>query len=480
MGRLGPRLMQITFDYTPLDVHQAFHRSRAEEACSFGAVGSGKSYALVSECIARCLETPGLMAMLARLRATDLRDSTETIFFDILPYELKSAGKVSRQNNHNESFTFPNGSKVLFRGVEDWEKQKSVNFGWIGLDEASQLNPDIIEGLSTRLRQTVALSDAIRMGYPKYVPYRRLRLATNPNGKDWCYDRYINPQTARKDTEYFTSTAFDNPYLPADFIDRLLNMPEPWIRRFVLCQFDDFGGMIYPDWTWDTHTIEVRRDPWPAGTVFFQAADPGWSRENPFGALWAALDRANHRLVIIEEYLESGRMIREHAREWRGVESRLKIPRVTWRTADPAIDTHEMSTGMTRKEMFSREGFTFNLGPKGHDIRVPALGELVSNLQIVAQRNCPQFHDQMTKYRWVDLTPTQKSRGESETEKVQKGNDHLIDCAQYLAAKYRAPLGPRPHKVVRGDIAQRDFEIRTQIRRNQRARIRPRVDRWAV
>jgi len=99
--------MEINFDYEPLPIHHDFHSSSAREKIMFGAVGSGKSYALCSECIARCLETPGLRALLARKYASNLRDTTETVFFDILPGELYKAGKPTRVGGHYESFLFP-------------------------------------------------------------------------------------------------------------------------------------------------------------------------------------------------------------------------------------------------------------------------------------------------------------------------------------------------------------------------------------
>lgn len=458
-------MAEIRFEYTPLPVHLPFHRSSAKYACMFGAVGSGKSYALVSECIAFCLQHPGTLALLCRLYASDLRDSTETIFFELLPHELRRMGKEAKVSGHYESFTFPNGSKVLFRGVADWEKQKSVNYAWIGVDEATQLNAETFDGLATRLRQKIPLQQARQLGYKDPITVRHFRAATNPAGKDWCYDYFVNPQKKQANSEWFRSTSFDNPYLPPDFLTDLMTKPPQWIKRYVLGEFDDFAGLIYPDWNWDTHIVPARNKPWPAGTEFFHAADPGLSASNPFGSLWIAKDPEMRRLVIIGEYLESDRGIPDHAQAWRQMEKELRIPRITWRVADPAINTRDMETNTSRSDIFRRLGFNFNFGAKDHKDRVPALGNLISSYGIVAQDNCPQFHDQITKYRWVDLTPTQKSRGEKVSEKVQKGDDHLVDCAQYASSWYRGPTMSRKPTEDESEAAVFAKEAREAIRK---------------
>lgn len=58
--------MRIDFDQRPLPVHVPFHRSRAYERMNFGAFGSGKTYAVIDEAIAWCLEQPGIRGLITR------------------------------------------------------------------------------------------------------------------------------------------------------------------------------------------------------------------------------------------------------------------------------------------------------------------------------------------------------------------------------------------------------------------------------
>lgn len=58
--------MVINFEYKPMRVHESFHRSTTFERMLFGAFGSGKTYAIVAEAIAWCLEQPGIHGLVIR------------------------------------------------------------------------------------------------------------------------------------------------------------------------------------------------------------------------------------------------------------------------------------------------------------------------------------------------------------------------------------------------------------------------------
>lgn len=108
-------VMQIDFDYRPLPIHHEFHTSTAPERALFGAFGSGKTYAVIAEALAWCLEQPGIRGAIIRKTIPELRDSTEPIFMQLVPPELWKAGDKGRSGGHLEHFTMPNGSTILFR-----------------------------------------------------------------------------------------------------------------------------------------------------------------------------------------------------------------------------------------------------------------------------------------------------------------------------------------------------------------------------
>src|ERR1700761_8177807 len=100
----------------------------------FGAMGSGKTYASVAEAIAWALEQPGIEGAIVRKTVPELRRATEPVFRNILPADLLSASKTTRSGGHLESITFPNGSRIWFLSMDDWNKHRSLNLGFIAYD----------------------------------------------------------------------------------------------------------------------------------------------------------------------------------------------------------------------------------------------------------------------------------------------------------------------------------------------------------
>lgn len=437
-------MAEIRFEYKPLPVHVDFHQATSYERCLFGAFGSGKTYAIVAEAIAWCLEQPGIRGVMCRYTIPELRDSLEPIFFEMLPNELYAAGEVKKSGGHVERFIFPNGSEVLFRSLQDWERHRSLNVGFIAYDEANLIDEETYQGMKSRVRQRDITSLARQLGYTHEITRRGIWLATNPSGHDWVWERFVNKVNAenqRIDTAYFRSTSLDNPYLPPEYVESLLAYPEPWVRRYVLCGFDDFGGSIYPDWQWDTHVVDPLKGKYDKTNVFWMGMDPG--TRNPTAGLWVYVDRPKRLLVGVAEYQESYSAAVQHAANWRKIEAEHNMT-VRRRIADPNINTHDRGSNNTLSDQYRRLGYTFQLGPRQHKDRIPMLGSLIALGRFKVTKDCPNTYEAIKGYRWEDLTPHQRAKGTDPKEAPKKHNDHLVDCAQYVASQWVSPTKYQP------------------------------------
>ncbi|MGZ6570460.1 MAG: phage terminase large subunit [Solirubrobacteraceae bacterium] len=476
--------MIIEFGNRSLPVHEPFHRSLAYERCNFGAFGSGKSYTICDEAIAWCLEQPGIRGLITRKTIPELRDTTEPVFAERVPPDLWNAGRLSRTGGHFDTFTFPNGSQVLFRSIDDWRKYKSLNLGFICWDEWGEFDEETTIAMRARIRQRDLTPEARSLGYTGEVTRRGMWGATNPEGKDWIWRRY-HPESQEfqraaakgESRAAFFSTSLDNPYLAPDTVEAYLQMPRPWIQRYVLCQFDDFAGRIYDEWTHETHSI-----PHPnwrrlgvAGPLVWMGMDPGTSELNPTAGLWVWVDRDNRRLVGIDEYEMSGLAADVHASAWRGIEARQQM-HVQWRVSDPnAITQRSRETMISLSSAYSKLGFHFNLGASRDGDRIGALAHLIHLRRFVVSREkCPKTFEAIQNYQWKDLTPAQRASGETPPDKPLKKNDHLVNAAQFLAGR-EAPMTPLHRRNAPQDFnAEIHQAIRKQLRVKRGKRYLPR------
>lgn len=450
----------------PLDVHIPFHTSSAAERAAIGAFGSGKSYALVDEAIACCLEQPGVRIVVARRTIPALRDTTEAVFFDRLPNELYAAGTPSRSGGHVQSFEFPNGSIVLFKSLDDWRKLMSLNLAWVFVDESSEIDEETWDALKSRVRQRDPTAAAQRLGFTAEITRRGMAMACNPAGHNWIWRRFVNDATRKDGCDYFRSTSFDNPYLPVDTLEGYLGFPEAWVKRYVLCQFDDFAGQIYENWSYDTHVIKPYLI--PKGGLIWMGMDPG--SRNPTAGVWAHVDRPENkppRLVGVAEY-QAGEMLAAsvHAAKWRKLEK--DMPPVRWRVADPStINLPDRGTTNDLKAQYARLGFIFTNGPRTHKDRIPMLGNLIASKRFVVTENCPLTYEAIKNYQWEDLSPAARAKGVDAPERPLKKDDHLVDCSQYLSSRWAGqPLitTPPPDELSQQERFSR--EVHQLIRRN--------------
>ena len=447
----------------PLRVHVPFHASGARFRVAFGAAGSGKSYAGCDEAIKWALRYPGITGMVSRKYVTDLRDSTERVFMERLG-PLTEHCKMSRAGGHYERCLFPNGSEILFRGLDEWEKKKSVNLGFLFMDEMTEFDEDTFHGMRTRLRQRDRTPEARSKGHTDPLERTGLWGATNPNGHDWVY-KLFHPESKDRlpDAEAFFSTTLDNPFLGEDYVTDLLNMPRQYILRYVLCQFDDFAGRIYEEFG-EPGTIvpHPHFDLNRPGPVVWMGMDPG--TQNPTAGVWCHVDEANHRLVAIAEYKEPGLAVDTHVAKWRTIEAMQRM-RVQWRVGDPnSITQRDRGTAIPLQQQYAKLGYNFALGAADRDTRIWQLGRLIKLRRFVVSEDLPQLSEALREYQWKDLTPAQKARGEEPRSEPLKKNTDLVEAAQFVAGRF-LPFRTKPYEPEPQNWSD---EIWQSVRQQQR------------
>ena len=172
-----------------------------------GSAGSGKSYFITQKLIIRALNEP-IRIMVCRRYGSTIRHSTFSTFKEVLTeWKLISLVKI-RESDFN--IQFPNGSEILFMGLDDETKLLSLNnISCIFVEEVFEVSKDIFDQLNLRMRGANENQQIIA--------------AFNPISKNhWLYDFCVeNPPES---FVFLESTYLDNPFLSKDYKAALVEM----------------------------------------------------------------------------------------------------------------------------------------------------------------------------------------------------------------------------------------------------------------
>lgn len=191
-----------------------------------GGYGSSKSYHAAIKLIKKLLEEKR-KAMVVREVYETHRDSTFSLLKEVI--EAMGLSDFVKFKSSPLHVTFPNGSEIIFRGMDNPEKLKSINgITIIWLEECSEIKYAGFKELLGRAR------------HPK-LPIHFL-LSTNPVSKgNWSFKHFFEDTKnkvlilsdeelyqkriiIRNNTYYHHSTCDDNYFLPASYTEQLDDM----------------------------------------------------------------------------------------------------------------------------------------------------------------------------------------------------------------------------------------------------------------
>jgi phage terminase large subunit len=186
-----------------------------------GGYGSSKSYHMALKLVLKLIDEKRT-ALVVREVYDTMRDSCLALLEEIIiDLDLEDKIKINRQPMQ---IRFPNGSKIIFKGMDKPSKLKSIhNVTIVWIEECSELKYEGYKELLGRLRHpTLSL---------------HFLLSTNPVGKgNWTYkhffkamniddeELYHNRILIRDNAYYHHSVADDNLFLPESYIEQLEEM----------------------------------------------------------------------------------------------------------------------------------------------------------------------------------------------------------------------------------------------------------------
>lgn len=226
-----------------------------ETYLSIGSYGSGKSHAIVQKIVLKLFEEKRKAAVFR-----DVYDTHKESTFDLIKEVLDDCGLLADEGVRKHKtkvcwkvsplgFTFPNGSRIIFKGMDDTEKIKSLNgVSIVWIEECSEITLEKYMELLGRIRTPGASMHFI--------------LSCNPVGKfNWVYQYFFEKTNddgtttvvmkdeklyekkvlVKKGVYYHHSTCDDNPFLPKEYVIRLDGFKKYDKALWLVARWGRFG-----------------------------------------------------------------------------------------------------------------------------------------------------------------------------------------------------------------------------------------------
>ena len=234
-----------------------------------GGFGSGKSFALVLKGLILSAAIPGNAGGLFCFRGTDVEKRLVPLFMD----ECCPRSWLKSYNRNKRVAVLKNGSILNFDHVKDRTSGSAsgagtgrigLNLGFVGVDQAEELELDQWNALMSRLRLPRA---------PRKFGFCSL----NPAGHDWLWEKFFQKALPWPKDENSKALPIDGKYYQvlrqaANTLGVCVNSEEnrisnagfvedayfdslletygiQWVERFVWGQFSDFKGKMFQDFS---------------------------------------------------------------------------------------------------------------------------------------------------------------------------------------------------------------------------------------
>lgn len=282
-----------------------------------GGVGSGKTFVGCVLGHLLCRVNPGIRGLCLGKTYPLLRDTTMQTYFELLEMMGFKENRhfVYRRSDSIIRFPVYGDSEIMFRHLQDPEKIKSINAGFVQIEEISQIGENDYRMALSRLRQS---------GVKRY----RLFGHTNPEpAKGWIYKNFVQNNTGGPITTEWEgadgekqkaviqyrrviASTMDNKHLPPHYVESLRqSYDEDYFKVYVMGQDADYRVGLVARHFGDANIDEsIDWHPtWPLYLTCDFNVDP---------MCWYIGHRVDHDFWLLDEIIMEGSTIEDSAMEF--------------------------------------------------------------------------------------------------------------------------------------------------------------------
>lgn len=228
--------MVVDLEYLPDVMNKKYFallKQGERYAVVYGGSGSGKSVAIAQIIIVRLLIEQDHRFLILRKVHRTLKRSVFQLFRDVI--SDWGLDELFGFNLSDMTITCKNGSQILFSGLDDVEKLKSITgITSVWIEEATEITLEDFEQVNLRLRGQTA--------------YRKqIYLTFNPiSSKHWLKGRFFDRET--DDTLIVHSTYLDNHFIDEEYkkvLEELIETDKRLYDVYALGKWGVLEGLIY-------------------------------------------------------------------------------------------------------------------------------------------------------------------------------------------------------------------------------------------
>ena len=376
-------------DYSrPLEVH-------------FGGASSGKSHGIIQRFILKALDDwkkPRRMLFLRKVGAT-IKESVFQHTLDVLSdFKILEMCKV----NHTDfRITLPNKAQILFKGMDNPEKIKSIKgISDVFMEEATDFTLNDFTQLRLRLRD-------------KSHKFRQIILALNPVAKtNWVYKTFFEKEYPGASVMH--STYKDNKFLDdetRDVIENLKDTNYNYYRIYALGEFVTLDKLIFTNYEKRIIAVDELK-----GATMRNGLDFGYVND-PSAFITAWINEKTKTIYITQEYVKKAMLNDEIGNTITNLGFAKEII-----TADSA----EQKSIAELKKWLPR----IRAALKGPDSVMNGL-QFLLQYKIVIDERCPKTIEEFENYTWIK----DKKTDEYINKPIDAFN-HTIDAIRYALEEF--------------------------------------------
>ena len=368
----------------------------------YGGSSSGKSYFLAQRCVLDMIKGGHNYLVIRKVANTLEKSVYNEIRKAITFFKLD---QYFTAKNSPLMITCFNGYQILFGGMDDPEKVKSITpskgvLTDVWYEEATESDPEDIKQLDKRLRGQSKVRKRIILSFNPI--YQTHYIYTDYFAENWADDK----QAYKDDRLLILKTTYkDNKFLTADDVERLeAEKDEYWRQVYLLGNWGILGGAIFTNWKVEDLTSKRK-----TFDNFCNGLDFGFA-EDPAAAVRCSYDRKHNKLYILDELYERGLTNDDLA----------KVIKPMFHSEIVLCDAAEPKSIAELQQ----RGINATAAEKGKDSVLFGI-QWLQQLEIIIDIKCNNAKNEFSTYKWQE-----NSHGDVVPKPVDR-NNHLIDALRY-------------------------------------------------